>query len=170
MGKIVLYWMQRQALKRLQIQRKGRMDMTSLCGSDCCGKCPRLSECGGCQKTEGRPFGGRCVAAEWVKTGGLAHFEQEKSRLIAECNALGIQGLALADLNLLNGFYVNLEYTLPNGTAVKLLEDDKVYLGNQIERAGSQRCYGIVGDESHILVCEYGCGGADPEILLYKKR
>ena len=129
MGKIMLYWMQRQALKRLQIQRKGRMDMTSLCGSDCCGKCPRLAECGGCQKTEGRPFGGRCVAAEWVKTGGLAHFEQEKSRLIAECNALGIQGLALADLNLLNGFYVNLEYTLPNGTAVKLLEDNKVYLG-----------------------------------------
>lgn len=90
--------------------------------------------------------------------------------MIAECNALGIQGLALADLNLLNGFYVNLEYTLPNGTAVKLLEDDKVYLGNQIEQADSQRCYGIVGDESHILVCEYGCGGADPEILLYKKR
>lgn len=67
-------------------------------------------------------------------------------------------------------FFVNLEYTLPNGTAVKLLEDDKVYLGNQIEQADSQRCYGIVGDESHILVCEYGCGGADPEILLYKKR
>ena len=44
----------------------------------------------------------------------------------------------------LNGFYVNLEYPLPNGQSVKLLEDNKVYLGNQIEIQGSSRCYGIV--------------------------
>ena len=70
----------------------------------------------------------------------------------------------------LNGFYVNLEYPLPNGQSVKLLEDNKVYLGNQIEIQGSNRCYGIVADEKYLLVCEYGCGGADPQIVVYKRR
>ena len=70
----------------------------------------------------------------------------------------------------LNGFYVNLEYPLPNGQSVKLLEDNKVYLGNQIEIQGSGRCYGIVADEKYLLVCEYGCGGADPQIVVYKRR
>ena len=70
----------------------------------------------------------------------------------------------------LNGFYVNLEYSLPNGQSVKLLEDNKVYLGNQIEIQGSGRCYGIVADEKYLLVCEYGCGGADPQIVVYKTR
>ena len=60
----------------------------------------------------------------------------------------------------LNGFYVNLEYPLPNGQ----------YLGNQIEIQGSGRCYGIVADEKYLLVCEYGCGGADPQIVVYKRR
>lgn len=70
----------------------------------------------------------------------------------------------------LNGFYVNLEYPLPNGQSVKLLEDNKVYLGNQIEIQGSGRCYGIVADEKYLLVCEYGCEGADPQIVVYKRR
>lgn len=93
-----------------------------------------------------------------------------KCTLIEEFNALGIKDLTITDLNLLKGSYVNLEYPLPNGQSVKLLEDDKVYLGNQIERTDSERCYGIVADEQYLLVCEYGCGGADPEIILYKKR
>ena len=76
----------------------------------------------------------------------------------------------MSDLNLLNGFYVNLEYPLPNGGTVKLLNDADIYWGNQIERPGNDRCYGIVGDERHLLVCEYGCNGSDPEILVYQKR
>ena len=28
----------------------------------------------------------------------------------------------------------------------------------------------VVADEKFILVCEYGCNGADPEIVLYKRR
>ena len=71
---------------------------------------------------------------------------------------------------MLNGFYVNLEYTLENGQKGKLLRDDKVYFGNQVERPGNERCYGLVADESYILICEYGCNGADPEIIVYKKR
>ena len=144
--------------------------MSSLCATDCCEKCSRRNECGGCERSQGQPFGGSCVAAEWVKQGGYEHFERQKQALVAEFNALGIEGLHITDLNLLNGFYVNLEYPLENGASVKLLEDSKVYLGNQIEVAGKERCYGIIADEAHLLVCEYGCNGADPEILLYKKR
>ena len=81
-----------------------------------------------------------------------------------------IKGLQLQNLNLLNGFFVNLEYPLANGQKVQFLKDNRVYLGNQIEIEGSDRCYGIVADESFILIGEYGCNGADPEIVLYKKR
>lgn len=93
-----------------------------------------------------------------------------KEHLISEINALGIKGLAVNDLNLLNGFFVNLEYPLANGQTVKLLKDNNVYLGSQIEVSGKERCYGVVSDKNYILVCEYGCNGSDPEIILYKKR
>ena len=65
---------------------------------------------------------------------------------------------------------MNLEYPLSNGTTVKFLNDKDVYLGNQIERTNSKRCYGVVANEDFILVCEYGCNGADPEIVMYKHR
>lgn len=90
--------------------------------------------------------------------------------MVQEFNSLGIKDLKVKDLNLLNGFYVNLEYPLPNGQSVKLLEDDKVYLGNQIEIPGSSRCYGIVADEEFLLVCECGCYGTAPQIVVYKRR
>lgn len=144
--------------------------MLSICGTECCGECNRKDDCGGCVKTDGHPFGGTCVAAERVREGGLEAFHGMKETLIAEFNALGIQGLQVHSLNLLNGFYVNLEYTLANGQSVKLLEDNRVYLGNQIEIPGSDRCYGIVADGHYLLVCEYGCGGSEPQIIVYKKR
>jgi len=93
-----------------------------------------------------------------------------KNTLIDEFNSLGIEGLHLTDLNLLDGSYINLEYMLPNGQKVKLLEDDKTYLGNQIEIEGKERCYGVAADEKYLLVCEYGCNGSDPEIVIYKRR
>lgn len=144
--------------------------MISICGADCCGECSRKDDCGGCAKTGGQPFGGTCIAAECIKRGGFEAFQSFKEVLIAEFNALGINGLQIEDLNLLNGFYVNLEYPLPNGQSVKLLEDNNVYWGNQIEIPGSDRCYGVAADDKYLLVCEYGCGGADPEIIVYKKR
>lgn len=93
-----------------------------------------------------------------------------KTTFIEEFNSLGIEGLNLSDLNLLRGSYINLEYRLPNGQNVKLLEDDKMYLGNQIEIKGKERCYGVAADENYLLVCEYGCNGANPEIVIYKRR
>ena len=109
-------------------------------------------------------------AAECIKRGGFEELQREKEVLIEEFNALGIEYLEIKDLNLLNGFFVNLEYLLENGQSVKFLEDRNVYWGNQIEIPGNDRCYGIVADAEYMLVCEYGCNGADPEIILYKKR
>lgn len=134
------------------------------CGSDCCKECSRLGECVGCEKCSGHPFGGSCIAER------NKNFDELKKNLIDEINALGINGLEIKELFLLNGAYVNLEYPLHNGTSVRFLNDNDVYLGNQIERVNSERCYGVVANEYFILVCEYGCNGATPKIILYKCR
>ena len=89
--------------------------MLSICGSDCCEQCGSRTDCGGCAQTGGKPFGGSCVAAEAIQQGGAAKLDALKKTLIEEINALGIEGLQVDDLNLLNGFYVNLEYPLANG-------------------------------------------------------
>lgn len=144
--------------------------MLSICGVDCCSECPRQTECGGCIKTDGRPFGGTCVAAERIRRGGFDAFHALKKELIDEINSLGILHLHVDGLNLLNGFYVNLAYPLPDKSSVKFLEDNRIYFGNQIEIPGSDRCLGVVADTDMLLVCSYGCNGSDPELLLYKKR
>lgn len=144
--------------------------MVSLCGLECCEACSRRQACGGCQKTGGRPFGGTCFAAECVRRGGLEELQRAKAAIISESNALGIAGLEVSELCPLNGFFVNLAYPVGTGQCVKLLRDDRVYLGTQIEIPGSDRCYGVVADDAHLLVGEYGCHGEDPEIVLYKRR
>ena len=69
------------------------------------------------------------------------------------------------------GKYVNLDYTLPNGQKVKFLDDQKTYLGNQLESEfGGDRCFGILASMDFILVCTYEKDGENPELLLYKKR
>ena len=74
-------------------------------------------------------------------------------------------------LNALVGKYVNLEYPLPSGLNVKFLDDSTTYLGNQLEpETDIGRCFGILANIDFILVCTYGEGGTDPELLLYKKR
>ncbi len=138
--------------------------MMTYCGINCCKECERLSECGGCEQCQGHPFGGSCVAER------NKDFPFLKRRLIDEINAFGIEGLAVDDLNLLPGCYVNLSYPLASGSAVQFLKDNDIYLGNQVERADSDRCFGIAANEDFILVCEYGCNGSDPEIVLYKRR
>lgn len=141
----------------------------TICGTDCCKNCERLSECGGCKACGGHPFGGDCVAAEIIKNEGKDAYEQVKKDLMAKINSLGIDSLHVDTLYLLSGSFVNLEYPLSNGTTVKYLKDNDVYLGNQIERADSDRCYGVVANQEFILVCEYGCGGSDPQVVIYKR-
>lgn len=99
-------------------------------------------------------------------------FEEFKQKLIGEINALHIEGMPkLEKLNALVGSYVNLAYTLPNGSKVKFIDDNATYLGNQLtSKADASRCFGILANMEFILICSYGENGADPELLLYKKR
>ncbi len=99
-------------------------------------------------------------------------FEAFKKQLIEEINDLKIEGMPKLDrLNALVGSYVNLEYRLPSGRSVKFLDDGTTYLGNQLEpELGGDRCFGVLANMDFILICTYGEGGADPELVLYKKR
>ena len=144
--------------------------MKTICGIDCSG-CGFYGKCKGCAETDGKPFGGECVAAECYKCGGESCYNAYKTRLIEEFNSLKIADMpVIKTLCQLSGAYINLEYTLSNGQKVKLLDDTKIYLGYQVEKANCDRCYGLAADDNYLLVCEYGCNGKDPEIIVYKKR
>ncbi len=107
---------------------------------------------------------------EKLSDGG--QFDAFKQTLIDEINALHIEGMPRVEkLNALVGKYVNLEYRLPGGMRVKFLDDGTTYLGNQLESEfGGDRCFGVLAGMDFILVCTYGEGGADPELVLYRKR
>lgn len=151
--------------------------MKTLCGLDC-SECGFRNECKGCTETKGKPFGGSCVIGVCCERKGCANcgksFEAPcklKEQLIAEFNALGIEDMEeVTALNALCGFYINLQYALPNGEKIKFWDDKRVYLGNQIHKKNSNRCYGLTADENYLLVCEYGENGSDAEIIVYKKR
>ena len=99
-------------------------------------------------------------------------FEAFKQKLIEEINDLNIEGMPKVEkLNALVGKYVNLQFRLPNGMNAKFLDDETTYLGNQLESEfGSDRCFGVLANMDFILICTYGADGADPELVLYKKR
>ena len=145
--------------------------MSTICGADC-GKCAFKDNCRGCAETCGKPFGGACVAAEYIKVGGREKYAEFKRLLLDEINALLVaNGIPRADkLCELSGAFVNLAYPVPSGYAVKFLDDTKVYLGTQIEFADMGICYGVVADTSFILVCSYSVNGSEPELIAYKKR
>ena len=141
----------------------------SICGTDCT-QCDDYGKCKGCAETNGKPFGGDCIVASYYCGKGKTAFCEFKAKLIAAFNALGIEDMEqVTDLNALHSAFVNLEYTLPGGQAVKFWDDDKIILGNQLHKRDSDRCYGIAADEKYLLVCEYGCQGADAEIIVFKK-
>lgn len=108
----------------------------------------------------------------YKELGSDGKFDEFKKRLIDEINALNIEGMPeVKKLNALVGSYVNLSYRLPNGNTVKFLDDNATYLGAQLEcEFGGERCFGVLANMDFILVCTYGKDGADPELLLYKKR
>ena len=54
---------------------------------------------------------------------------------------------------------------------MKFLDDQKTYLGNQLESEfGGDRCFGILANMDFILVCTYEKNDENPELLIYKKR
>ena len=99
-------------------------------------------------------------------------FEAFKKQLIREINDLHVEGLPeVKSLNALVGSYVNLAYRLPSGMEVKFLNDQATYLGNQLEsELGGGRCFGVLANMDFILICTYEAEGANPELVLYKKR
>ena len=145
--------------------------MGTICGADC-GKCTFRDECRGCEATCGKPFGGCCVAAEYIRVGGREKYSEFKEMLLKEVNAL-LRACDIPEaesLNELPGSFVNLAYPLPCGQAVRFLDDKKVYLGTQISFADMGVCYGVVADTSFILVCSYSVDGSEPELIAYRKR
>jgi len=145
--------------------------MRTYCGANC-EDCPSKENCKGCRETCGSPFGGRCVAAEYIKFGGLEAYQQFKQKLLGEINTLlAAQGIGTINgLFELVGEFVNLEYTMPSGEKVKLLNDKNIYLGAQIKFADLGICYGVVADTGFILACSYSVNGSEPELIVYKKR
>jgi len=111
----------------------------------------------------------------WKRYGELSddgQFEAFKQTLIDEINGLHIDGMPKVErLNALVGRFVNLEYRLPSGQKVRFLDDRATYLGNQLESEfGGDRCFGVLANMDFILICTYGANGADPELVLYRKR
>ena len=138
--------------------------MKSLCGADCA-NCQWNSTCPGCSDE-------KCFIARYIKKDSKEAYEKFKQTVINEINTLGIPGMPkINELYALVGRYVNLEYPLPGGGTVKFLDDNSMYLGNQVQCLHKEgRCYGMVVCPEFLLVCEYGENSADPEIVLYKRR
>ena len=150
--------------------------MESICGADCnsCGY-GKNNNCKGCSESNGCPFGKQCFIAKYIKTGGIENYNVFKKQIIDEFNSLNVPGMPkINELYPLNGAYVNLSYPLPSGSAVKLLEDDNIYVGNQVECEFNEgkiiRCYGLVAGMDFLLVSEYGANGDSPELVVYKRR
>lgn len=150
--------------------------MESICGTNC-EDCELLKSktCKGCKKTNGCPFGKKCWIADYISIGGKDNYELFKNQLIEEFNFLNIDGMPkINELYSLNGSYVNLEYLLPSGQKTKFLNDNEIYLGNQVEcefnEGKIKKCFGLVANMNFLLVCEYEENGENPEIIVYKKR
>lgn len=144
--------------------------METICGIPC-GECFMKDKCKGCAATGGKPFGGDCLSAECYKKGGKKAFEEYKVQVINEFNSLSITEIPeITELTMLCGFVVNVEYSFPDGSKAKLFKDNNIYLGALIPKAGTDRFYGFTADGEHLLVCESGSKGENPEIIIYKKR
>lgn len=94
---------------------------------------------------------------------------QEKE-LIQKFNELRITDMAqVTELHELAGDFINLEYSLPSGQVIKLWKGSEVFLGTQLCKENSDRCYGLAANAQYLLVCEYGDNGSDAEIVVLKR-
>lgn len=103
----------------------------------------------------------------------MDHYQTFKNDLIEEINGLNIDGMeSVTELYPLVGSFVNLEYPIPSGT-VRFLKDDEVYLGAQVKNLldeSDKTCFGVIARDNFILICTYEANGANPEIVIYKRR
>ncbi|MBE6899316.1 MAG: helix-turn-helix domain-containing protein [Ruminococcaceae bacterium] len=109
---------------------------------------------------------------KYLNIGGKEKFDEFKQKIIDEFNELHIEGMPeVTSVNALVGNFINLEYRLPNGKLVKFLDDRATYLGTQLESEfGDERCFGLAANMDFLLVCTYEKDGANPELVIYKKR
>ena len=142
--------------------------MKSICGTDCT-ECGLNRECKGCRETDGRPFGETCMVAAYCQKGEAA-LRELKEKLIEELNGLDIPDMEdVTDLNPLKGSVINISYGLPGMQSAKFWNDNSIYLGNQLCKKGSDRCYGIAADDKYLMVSEYGANGSDAQIVVFKR-
>ena len=142
--------------------------MSSICGADC-GQCPWSADCGGCSETGGRPFGAPCAIAECCRSGPGA-LDAWKKQLIAAFNDLHIPDMEeVTGLTPLRGSLINLEYPLPGGQQARFWDDSRIYLGAQLPKGDSGRCYGLAADERYLMVAEYGDGGDGAQVVVWKR-
>ena len=91
--------------------------------------------------------------------------------IVPRLHQLGFPELTLIQsLNVLPGSTINLECRLPNGATGKILDDGKTYFAAQVEKADSDRCYGVAADADQLAVYEYGCNGADAVLVAWLRR
>lgn len=147
--------------------------MSSICGIDC-NKCELKNKCKGCIETNGHPWDGDCVLAQFCydKNGNTEkNIKFYKEQLIKEFNDLEIKNMPeIQELYALNGLLVNIEYKLSNGEKIKLLKDNNIYLGNQLPKKDGSGYYGIIADNNYLIVSEYEENGNNATIVIYKKR
>lgn len=147
--------------------------MSSICGVNC-DECGIKDKCKGCVETNGHPWGGDCVLAEFCYDSN-GHTKEKiiayKKDLIKEINDLRLNFIGeVKELYPLNGMFVNLEYKLPNNEKIKLLKDNNIYLGTQLSKNDNSGYYGIVADNNYILISEYDKDCQNAEIIIYKQR
>ena len=145
----------------------------SLCGADCT-SCQFQKNCKGCVETNGCPFGRPCIVAKYIQVGGMENYLAFKQTLLKELNELHIPGMKeIKELYPLVGSSINMEYRLPSGKKVKLLEDKDIYLGNQVDCEfddSRKSCFGVVASTDFLLVSQYGEEGKEAEVVAYRRR
>ena len=91
-------------------------------------------------------------------------------KLIEKFNELNIKGMPkLSKLYGHKGDFVNFQCKLPNGQTAKILDDNKMYYIAELPKENSDRCIGLVTDKKQLVVFEYGEGGKDAELVIWKR-
>ena len=104
------------------------------------------------------------------KEGGFIWKKTKKDELIKLFNELYIPDMEeVKELYRLEGAYINLNCRLPNGEMAQILNDAQIYYGAELCKKGSERCYGLATDGKQLVVYEYGNGGSDAELVLWKR-
>ena len=145
--------------------------MKSYCGVNC-NECKMNNECNGCISSNGCPFGGKCLAAEVIKISkSQKELEEYKKNLMKEFNSLKVKGMPkVTKLYELKGSFINLKYKLQNDKEISFWNNNDIYLGTQLEKEDSNKCFGLVASANYLMISEYEENGDNPKIVIFKER